>query len=88
MLLCMTPTNVASAIWEHLAILILLDISERITIILEYKCPKFMRALSDFLFLLLNFLCFLLRGGGGLRWFNLTFSRYWSARLEELHRIH
>jgi len=75
-----TPTNVASTTWEHLAILILLDISERATIILEYKCPKFMRALSDFLFLLLNFLCFLLRGGGGFRWFTLAFSHCWSAR--------
>jgi hypothetical protein len=72
----MTPTNVASAIWEHLAILILLDISDRITIIFEHKYLKLVGALSDLLFLLLDLLCFrlsftrvtsdLLRGGGGL----------------------
>jgi len=84
----MTPSNVASTIWEHLALLILLDISERITIISEHKYLKFMRALSDLLFLLLDFLCFLLRRGGGLHWFILPISPRWSARLEEIHRIH
>jgi hypothetical protein len=84
----MTPTNVASTTRGHLAVLILLDLSEGTTIIFEHKYPKFMRALSDLLFLLLDFLCFLLRGGGGLHWFILPISHRWSARFEEIHRIH
>jgi hypothetical protein len=65
----LTPTYFASNIWERLALLIFLDISERITLIFEHKYFKFMyfkymRALFD---LLLDLLCFLLRGGGGLR---------------------
>jgi hypothetical protein len=57
---CTTPPNPASAGWGHLAVLILLDISERTTNIFEYKYPEFMRALFFFLFLLLDILCFLL----------------------------
>jgi hypothetical protein len=83
-----TPANVASTVKGYNAIIILLDISEGTTIIFEHKFLKFMRALSDLLFLLLDFLCFLLRGGGGLHWFILPISHRLSARFEELHRIH
>ena len=71
-----TPANIASNFWIRRALLILLDISDRITIIFEHKYLKLVEALSDLLFLLLDLLCFrlsfarvtsdLLRGGGGL----------------------
>jgi hypothetical protein len=71
-----TPANIASNFWIRRALLILLDLSDRITIVFEHKYLKLMEDLADLLFLLLDLLCFwfsstivksdLLRGGGGL----------------------
>ena len=76
MQICATPANIAANSWIRRAILILLDVSDTITIIFEHKYLKLVGALSDLLFLLLDLLCFrlsftrvtsdLLSGGGGL----------------------